>query len=118
MDIQAIRGAIQAEENKKEQICSAVQRLLTTMCSTNHIAVEDIISIQFSQTKDLNSANPATCLRQIGFEHTPLFCTQEPDYSDSKERIIRVLMTYRNKTGTTPQSVYLGGAKTLRGDLK
>ena len=87
------------------------------MVAENEISEDDIISIVFSQTKDLNAMNPATALRQAGFSQVPLFCCQEPEYAGSLQRTIRVLLTFNTPERRKAAPVYLDGAEALRTDL-
>jgi chorismate mutase len=115
--VYAVRGAAGVETDENSEMCEAVQRLVTELCERNSVSEEQIVSIVFSQTRDLVHANPARCLRRIGFAAVPLFCTQEPEYPDAQPRIVRVLMTYRAEEEHTPRPVYLGRAASLRPDL-
>jgi len=115
MAVKAVRGAVQIEKNDKKFIEKGVVKLVTTIIKNNKLLTENIISIIFSQTTDLNVMNPAAALRTVGFSDTPLFCTQEPDISGSMERVIRVIITAESMVNLVP--VYLEGAKNLRIDL-
>ena len=115
--IQAVRGAIQIDENNAEKIRLSVIQLVTTIASENELPIADIVSIQFTQTKDLTALNPATALRTEGFSDVPLFCSQEPGYDGALPRMIRVLVTYRSEAVERPTPVYLNGAEKLRSDL-
>lgn len=113
----AVRGAVQVESNNPGPIKESVVRLIKEIAELNDIGEDDIVSIVFSQTKDITTLNPATALRETGFAHVPLFCTQEPDYSGSMPRVIRVLVTAETEEKRKPVPVYLGGAENLRSDL-
>ena len=122
----AMRGAIRVDSDSSDAVRTASVRVVREMCSRNELAEEDIVSIVFSVTADLRSANPATCLRRDGFSHTPLFCVQEAEVEASMPRVIRVLMTAekalpRGQTAArarqTAVHVYLDGAEALRPDL-
>lgn len=113
----AVRGAVGIGDNTKKAIYHGVQSLITRLVETNQIAQNDIISIMFSQTQDLDAANPATALREIGFENVPLFCMQEINYKGSPPRIIRVLITFSSDKVRKGTPVYLDGAELLRPDL-
>ena len=115
--IQAVRGAIQIDANNSEGIRVCVIRLIADLVTKNDIQVDEIVSIQFSQTSDLSALNPATALRTEGYGDVPLFCAQEPDYDGAMPRMVRVLITYRSKSKKRPTPVYLNGAEKLRSDL-
>ena len=80
-------------------------------------AESDLISIVFSQTRDLNEANPASALREIGYSDVPLFCTQEPEYKGSMPGVIRVLVSFNCAEKRKVIPVYLDGAEALRTDI-
>ncbi len=115
MAVRAVRGAIQIAANDKKSIKNGVIKLITTIVENNKLVINDIISIIFSQTSDLDAMNPASALRSIGFSNTPLFCTKEPDISGSMEKVIRVMITAESSVSLVP--VYLEGARNLRPDL-
>ncbi len=113
--LKAIRGAICCE-NTETEIISAVSELYTKILNENKLKEKDIVSIQFTITKDLNAKNPAGALRKAGFaKNTPLFCALEPEYENSLPKCIRVLIHCYSKNKA--KHVYLGNAKKLRPDL-
>lgn len=57
-----LRGATGAE-NTAESITKGVCDMCTSLFKLNNIAPEDIVSIQFTMTEDLNAKNPASALR-------------------------------------------------------
>lgn len=93
-----------------------VVQLLEALRDRNGMAIGDIISIIFSQTRDLTAANPATSLRSAGYGSVPLFCTQEPDYEGSTPSLVRVLITFNTERAQV-EPVYRNGAELLRPDL-
>lgn len=115
--VMAIRGAVQVKANESGLIEEAVVKLVETIVAENNVCQEDMISILFSQTKDVTAINPATALRKTGFSQVPLFCTQEPEYSGSMPRVIRVMISVNVEKKTDPVPVYLGGAQQLRKDI-
>ncbi len=111
----SVRGATQLREDTVEAMRNNVVELMEQIRLRNHITHEkDIISIQFTQTPDVTSANPARELRTSGYANTSLFCSLEPTYPDSLPRAVRVLVTYRAEAGHKPEPVYLNGAAVLR----
>ncbi len=115
MSVKAVRGAVQVQ-NSAVSIRDGVLLLMETLAQKNGIRGEDIVSVVFSQTRDLTAANPATALRSAGYGGVPLFCTQEPDYEGSFPGILRVLVTF-NTDRAAVDPVYLNGAERLRSDL-
>lgn len=116
--VKAVRGAISVKGNDHSSMEEAASSLIKTIEDKNGIDEKRIISLVFSQTKDLNVANPAAALRKSGdYAQIPLFCTQEPEYEGSLPHMLRVLVTYETKEECKPNPVYLGEAVKLRKDL-
>jgi chorismate mutase len=116
--VKAVRGAISVNSNTHNSMEEAVYQLISSLINTNIIEEQDIISIIFSQTKDLDIANPAAALRKSGqFANIPLFCTSEPEYENSISSIVRVLLTFNTDSTESVNPVYLGSATELRRDL-
>ena len=115
--VKAVRGAIKVSSNTKEAIYRASVKLIKEIIKQNGIAEEDIISIIFSVTKDLNKANPAAGLRAEGFRQTPLLCVQEAETEGDCEGIVRILLTFNTLKRASLRPVYLDGAEVLRPDL-
>ena len=113
----ALRGATQCL-NSKEDIQKKVVDLYDELLSENNLAEEEIVSVFFSVTQDLDAVNPATALRKEGrAEKTALFVNQEAYFTGSPERIIRVLTHCYMDSSRTPAHVYHNGAKILRSDF-
>ena len=94
----------------------AVLRLMRSLEERYGFRESDVVSVIFSQTRDVVSGNPAAAVRSVGYGKVPLFCTQEPEYAGSLPRVIRALVTFStDRERTTP--VYLDGAEQLRPDL-
>ena len=87
------------------------------MVQANQVSTDDIASIFFAITKDLNQAFPARAARQLGWHHVPLLDVQEAAAPDLP-RIIRVMMHVNtSKSQDEIVHVYLGEAIKLRPDL-
>ncbi|MGI5069785.1 chorismate mutase [Treponema pectinovorum] len=122
MRLYGIRGATGAQ-NTKESITKNVIELCSKIFKENKILAKDIVSIQFTLTKDLTVLNPASALRKggdcgIDVSEVPLFCSQEVDIEGSPEKMIRVLITSYLEDEATVKPVYINGAEKLRPDLK
>ena len=100
--VRAVRGAIQIDDNNASSIENSVINLLEEVLKRNSILETDIISIIFSQTRDITALNPASALRKKGFSSVPLFCTQEPEYEGALLSVIRILPTYNSDTAVLP----------------
>ena len=115
-----IRGAVCAE-NTAESITQNVGELCQTLFSKNDLNAQNIVSLQFTVTPDLDVLNPATALRHADTSgmsaNIPLFCSAEPVIKNMKPKVIRVLVTIYKPYGFTSVPVYLNGAQSLRPDL-
>ena len=113
-----IRGAIDVCSNEAGAILEATHTLLARMVAANQIKIEDIVSVTFSATADLDAVYPARAAREMGWMHVPLLCMQEMAVKGSLPRCIRVLMLWNTDLPHTQiQHIYLGKARTLRPDL-
>ncbi|RMF47330.1 MAG: chorismate mutase [Anaerolineae bacterium] len=119
MSIRGIRGAITAPENSTSAILQATRNLLTAIQQANpSLEPEDITSIFFTMTTDLDATYPALAARQMGWVQVPLLCAQEIPVPDSMPRCIRVLVHWNTELPQRDiQHVYLGEAARLRPDL-
>ena len=116
--VRAVRGAITVELNSADTIGQASRRLLSAIVDANRIELEQIASVIFSTTKDLDAETPALGARQMGWTSIPLFCTQEMEVPDGLPRCLRVLVHVNTeKSQTEIQHVYLDGAVVLRPDI-
>ena len=117
--ISCIRGAITVEENTKVDILKGTRKLLEGIISANKLEFNEIISITFTCTRDLDKAYPAVEAREIGLTEPALMCLQEMYVEGSLEKCIRVMvMVESNRSQNSVNHVYLEGASVLRPDLK
>lgn len=116
--LRGIRGAVTVPANTKDTIREATQRLLQAMMQRNHLVADDLASVFFTATPDLDAEVPARAAREMGWTAVPLFCMQEMAVQDGLPRCIRVM--FHVNTDKKPheiQHVYLGEAASLRPDL-
>jgi len=119
MLVRAIRGATTVDTNNVEEILNETKLLLLKIAEKNELKKEDIISIIFTVTGDLNAAFPAEAARQIGWTNVALMCTNEISVPGSLEKCIRVLAhVYTIKNLKDIRHIYLNNAKRLRPDLE
>ena len=79
---------------------------------------DDIVSILFSVTEDLNATFPARAARDMGLTDTPLLCFHEMKVPDGLEKCIRILMHVNSdKSIKDIEHCYLEGAAKLRPDI-
>lgn len=118
MSVRAIRGATQVAENSPEAIAAGVKELLTEILKSNALTPDEVISILFTASPDLNAAFPAAFAREVGFESVPLICAVEIDVPGALERTIRIMAHVETSKGAQEIShIYLHGAKALRRDI-
>jgi len=116
--VRGIRGAITVERNTREEIIAATKELLLSLIRENEIEIEDIASIFFTLTPDLDAEFPALAARELGWQYVPLLCAQEIDVPGAMGKVLRVLMHVNTeKSQKELKHLYLKGAATLRLDL-
>lgn len=116
--VRGIRGAITVQENLEDLILAAAEALLQEIIKANDLSREDIASIIFTVTDDLNAAFPAKAARQMGLVQSALLCTREIPVPGALPRCIRVLLLVNTpRTQEEIKHVYLGEAACLRPDL-
>ena len=118
VQVRGVRGAITVEDNTRDAILAGSRRLLETLVRENKMAPEQMGSVLFSLTHDLNAAHPAEAARQLGWTQVPLFCCQEVPVPGSLPRCIRVLVHWNTEQVQDKiVHVYLEDAVRLRPDL-
>lgn len=118
MRVRGVRGATTTSSNTQEGILQASQELLTEIVNRNGIEIDDVASIFFSTTPDLNTEFPAVAARKLGFTNVALECLVEMNVKGSLQKCIRILMHINtNLSQQEIQHVYLRDAKSLRVDL-
>jgi len=116
--VRALRGAITVENNNETDILTATRELISSIIQENNISKDDIISIVFTATRDLDAVYPAVAARQLGFTDVALMCVNEMYVPGSLEKCIRVMMHVNSgKKNNELKHVYLKGAKILRPDI-
>lgn len=116
--IYAVRGAIFAE-NTKDSILEKTVKVFNAAVQKNNIKKDDVVSLQWTLTKDLDAMNPATALRKgdaaFDVSEIPLFCSQEAFIQGGRPKVIRMMLTaYMDQK---PTHIFLDGAEALRPDI-
>ena len=113
-----VRGATCVNANDQQAITAATKELLQHLVDANEIHIEDIGSVIFTATPDLNAAYPAQAARAMGWVTVPLLCMQEIGVTNGLEHCIRVLILWNcSLSQEQVQHVYLRRARSLRPDL-
>lgn len=112
-----VRGATTVTENSREAIVEATADLVRRLLEANGIETEDIASVIFSTTPDLDAEFPAVVRLMFGWDDLALMCTHEMGVPGALPRCIRVLIHW-NTTRSVREiaHVYVRGAETLRPD--
>ncbi len=117
----AFRGAV-CVENTAESITEYTCKMCRMLFEQNKIEADNIVSLQFTITKDITKLNPATALRRgncgLDVSAVPLFCSQEAEIEGGMPLVIRALLTAYVDEGTERHNIYLNGAEKLRPDWR
>ena len=113
----ALRGATTSDHNSVESISSAVEELLSELVTRNNLIPDQIISVTFSVTSDLDACFPASIARKkTGWEKIALLDCQQMFVKDDLSKCIRLLAYVSLPKEQLPQNPYLRKAKNLRPD--
>ncbi len=117
--VRGLRGATTVSYNSIKAITEAVDELLDALETNNVLDSEEIVSVTFSATPDLDAMFPAAVARRRpGWDQIPLLDVQQMQVANSLDRCIRVLIHLNTPL---PQNalrpVYLHRAAQLRPDI-
>jgi chorismate mutase len=111
----ALRGATTVDSNTAEDILEGTEELLRTLLALNDLTPEDVVSMFFTTTRDLNATFPAVAARAIGLDQVPLMCAHEMDVPSALDHVVRVMAHINtSKPASALQHVYLHRARDLR----
>lgn len=112
-----IRGAVTVDKNEKEEIWAKTKEMISRILEENELKIEDIQSMLFTATRDVDAAYPAVAARELGLTQAALMCVQEMYVEGSLPMCIRVMVIAEgDKKKEELTHVYLGGAARLRPD--
>ncbi|MCB9452006.1 MAG: chorismate mutase [Anaerolineaceae bacterium] len=118
MMFRGVRGATTVESNTVDVILAATKELLVAMIDANGIEEDDVASVVFTTTPDLNAVYPAKAARELGWQRTALLGCLEMDVPGGLARCIRILIHWNTtKTLDEIQHIFLHDAGRLRPDL-
>ena len=118
MRMRGVRGAITVEENTADAILEATDELLREIIARNDIVEDDLASLLFTTTPDLNAVYPAKAARQMGWTRVALMGFQEMNVPGGLSLCIRVLMHWHTEKSLDEiEHVFLREAVKLRPDL-
>ena len=115
--LRALRGATTADANTAEAIQLAVAELVDALVARNGLEGEQLVSVTFSVTHDLDACFPAAIARrQAGWEQVALLDCQQMAVAGDLPRCIRLLAHAWLQPERTPVHPYLREAARLRPD--
>ena len=113
-----IRGAVPVISNTEKDILAAAERLLSELIDRNGIILDDIASVIFTTSPDLNAEYPAIAARKLGWSNVALLCGHEMGVSHGMQSCLRILIHWNtDKSAEDIVHVYLDEARSLRPDL-
>ena len=116
--LKSIRGATTVEKNNRTEILEATKELIGQVMMSNQIEPDQIISITFTCTKDLDQVYPAAAARELGIVEAALMCMAELYVEGSLPMCIRLKMDVETDTLQRElKHIYLKNAKSLRPDI-
>jgi chorismate mutase len=114
--IRALRGAV-CSRNTPEEISGAAAELYDELLRANGLGEDDLVSLFFSVTPDINALNPASALRKGGrAPHLAMMVFQEAQTEGGLPGTIRVLAHCYLDRKKQARHVYIRGAEVLRPD--
>lgn len=113
-----VRGATTVEVNTAEAILAATSELLQRLIQANEIEQENVASVLFTTTMDLNAAFPAVAARELGWTDIALLNAHEMAVPGALPRCIRILLHLNTpRSAREIRHIYLRDAIKLRPDL-
>ena len=91
MAVRAIRGAVQVDANESAAFLEGTSELVAEVMTRNRLTPDDVISVVFSATRDLNAEFPALAARKLGFQDVPLLCCAEIGRASCRERVCELV---------------------------
>ena len=113
--MKAIRGAITVSANTATAIGEATTTLLSALRERNSLRMDEVVSVFFTLTPDLDADFPARAARDSGWD-VPMLDMVELNVPGALSCCLRVLV-HVNRTGPIKHA-YLRGAEQLRPDLE
>ena len=115
--LKIIRGATTSKDNSVKEIENAVFELVEELISRNNIIVNNLLSITFSVTNDLNACFPASVARKFnGLDSVAFLDCQQMYVPNDVDFCIRLMAQVLLKSNNSVNHHYLRGASKLRAD--
>ena len=115
--ISFIRGATTSSGNSVKEIEDAVVELINELISRNNLIKNNVLSIIFTSTKDLDACFPASIARKCNELDTVAFLDCQQMYvSNDVDYCIRIMAQALLPKNFSVKHPYLRGASKLRSD--
>jgi chorismate mutase len=115
--ISFIRGATTASGNSVQEIEDAVVELINELISRNNIIKNNLLSITFTATKDLDACFPASIARKCnGLDSVAFLDCQQMSVPNDIDYCIRIMVQVLLPPNISIKHPYLRGATKLRTD--
>ena len=115
--IKFIRGATTATGNSFKELEDAVVELIDELISRNNLINENILSITFTTTKDLDVCFPASIARKFnGLDLVAFLDCQQMYVPNDVDFCIRIMAQVLLPPNISLKHPYLRGASKLRAD--
>ena len=112
-----IRGATTAKDNSVKEIESAVVELIEELITRNNIAVNNLLSITFTVTNDLDACFPASIARKCkNLDSVAFLDCQQMYVPNDVDFCIRLMAQVLLPADQSVNHPYLRGASKLRAD--
>ena len=118
MSTRGVRGATVATANDADAILAATRELLLAIRDANPtMHTEDVASILFTVTDELDAVFPAQAAHELEWKGIPLICAREIPVPEALPNCIRVLLHWNtNLPQGEIRHIYLKEAANLRPD--
>jgi chorismate mutase len=104
------------ERNDAAAVVERTGELLRLLVDSNGILPEDVASVLFTVTEDVDAEFPAVAVRSMkGWEEVPLLCSREIPVPGALRSCIRVLLLWNtDRSQGEVRHAFVRGARTLR----
>lgn len=117
--MKSLRGATTVKVNSESEIRGRILELWDTILKHNNFGVEDISSVIFTATQDIDAAYPGKFVRlERGLTEASILHFNEMHVQGSLPLCLRVLIQLDLPKETELVPVYLHEAASLRPDLR
>jgi chorismate mutase len=111
-----VRGATTVDRNDAAAVRERTGELLRLLVASNGILPEDVASVLFTVTPDVDAEFPALAVRSItGWDEVPLLCAREIPVPGALGGCIRVLLMWNtDRSQSEVRHAFVRGARALR----